>query len=144
MTHAIIINHSAARARRLWPTIQKQLDAAGVEYQAYETKAPGDATITNARGVEVRHSSLSSSLAATARSAKPPKAFSSSTTISTFLQLPINPSATLAILPAGTGDDFARGLRGSRAPLQEWIETVIAHARGESSAANDRRALRSL
>jgi hypothetical protein len=29
----------------LWPTIQKQLDAARVEYQAYETKSPGDATI---------------------------------------------------------------------------------------------------
>ena len=41
----IIINHSAARARRLWPIIQKQLDAARVEYQAYETKGPGDATL---------------------------------------------------------------------------------------------------
>ena len=39
----------------------------------------------------------------------------------------INPSATLAILPAGTGDDFARGLRGSRAPLQKWIDTIITH-----------------
>jgi YegS/Rv2252/BmrU family lipid kinase len=38
----------------------------------------------------------------------------------------INPSATLAILPAGTGDDFARGLHGSRAALQKWIDTVIA------------------
>ncbi|HEX7774210.1 MAG TPA: acylglycerol kinase family protein, partial [Pyrinomonadaceae bacterium] len=41
----IIINHAAARARRLWPIIKKQLDAARVEYQAYETKAPGDATL---------------------------------------------------------------------------------------------------
>ena len=47
---------------------------------------------------------------------------------------PINPLATLAIIPAGTGDDFARGLRGRRAPLQNWIETVIAHARGENTA----------
>ncbi len=38
----------------------------------------------------------------------------------------INPSATLAILPAGTGDDFARGLQGSRAPLQKWIDTIVA------------------
>ena len=41
----IIINHSAARARRLWPIVKKQLDAARVEYQADETKAAGDATI---------------------------------------------------------------------------------------------------
>jgi diacylglycerol kinase (ATP) len=39
----------------------------------------------------------------------------------------INPSATLAFLPAGTGDDFARGLHGSRAPLQKWIDAVFAH-----------------
>ena len=38
----------------------------------------------------------------------------------------VNPSATLAILPAGTGDDFARGLHGSRASLQKWIDTVVA------------------
>jgi diacylglycerol kinase family enzyme len=45
----------------------------------------------------------------------------------------IDTSATLAILPAGTGNDFARGLSGSRAPLQTWIDKVVAHARGESS-----------
>ncbi len=43
----------------------------------------------------------------------------------------INPSATLGILPAGTGDDFARGQHGRRAPLQEWIETVISYLGGE-------------
>ena len=46
---------------------------------------------------------------------------------------PINPSATLAILPAGTGDDFARGLRRKRAPLHEWIDTLLAYVRGEQS-----------
>ena len=46
----------------------------------------------------------------------------------------INPSATLAILPAGTGDDFARGLYGRRSPLTESMETFIAYARGESTS----------
>jgi diacylglycerol kinase family enzyme len=47
------------------------------------------------------------------------------------LALPVNvaPRAALAILPAGTGDDFARGLRGQRAPLAEWIERLVAHCR---------------
>src|SRR5204862_1183674 len=40
----------------------------------------------------------------------------------------------LGILPAGTGDDFARGLRGSRTALQSWVETVVAHCRGEKNA----------
>jgi Sphingosine kinase and enzymes related to eukaryotic diacylglycerol kinase len=46
----------------------------------------------------------------------------------------INPSATLAILPAGTGDDFARGQHGSRTLLQPWIEALIAYLRGENKA----------
>jgi len=48
-----------------------------------------------------------------------------------LLPASINPSATLAILPAGTGNDFARGLRGKRAPLQEWIDTIVTHTRLE-------------
>jgi hypothetical protein len=46
-------------------------------------------------------------------------------------QLPttINPEARLAIIPAGTGDDFARGLRGERASLQSWIDTLIKATR---------------
>jgi YegS/Rv2252/BmrU family lipid kinase len=41
----------------------------------------------------------------------------------------INEDAALAILPAGTGDDFARGLAGRRAPLESWLETFIAYYR---------------
>src|SRR6185369_747597 len=37
------------------------------------------------------------------------------------------------ILPAGTGDDFARGLRGGRVPMQNWIDVLVAHSRGKSS-----------
>jgi YegS/Rv2252/BmrU family lipid kinase len=41
----------------------------------------------------------------------------------------INEDAALAILPAGTGDDFARGLAGRRATLESWLETFIAYCR---------------
>lgn len=44
---------------------------------------------------------------------------------------PINDRAALAILPAGTGDDFARGLMGRRAPLEHWIKLLISHCREE-------------
>jgi diacylglycerol kinase (ATP) len=41
---------------------------------------------------------------------------------------PVNTSAALAILPAGTGDDFARGLtNGKRATLEHWTNIFIAH-----------------
>src|SRR5215211_40248 len=125
MRTLIIINHAAAKARRVWPTIKQQLDAARVEYQAYETKSPGDATIqtraalrsgTDAVVVVGGDGTLSEAA----------EGFFEFNNDLDVLPTAINPSATLAILPGGTGDDFARGLHGNRAPLQKWIDTVIA------------------
>src|SRR3954465_3770639 len=124
----IVINHSAARARRLWPTIQKQLDAASVEYQTYETKAPGDATRQTREALRSGVESVvvvggDGTLGETA------EGFFEFHKDLDVNPTPVNPNATLALLPAGTGNDFARGLRGKRAPMQDWIETVIAHSR---------------
>jgi diacylglycerol kinase (ATP) len=45
----------------------------------------------------------------------------------------VNPSAALAVLPAGTGDDFARGLTGGRRePLEAWLDRLVAHGRREA------------
>lgn len=124
----IIINHSAARARRLWPTIQKQLDAARVEYQAYETKAPGDATLKTREALRSGVESVvviggDGTLSETA------EGFFEFDKDLDVQPTPINPDATLTLIPAGTGNDFARGLLGKRAPLQDWIEIVIGRAR---------------
>jgi YegS/Rv2252/BmrU family lipid kinase len=129
----IVINHSAARARRLWPTIRKQLDAARVEYQAYETKAPGDATLQTRAALRSGIESVvvvggDGTLSETA------EGFFEFNDDLDVLPTSINPAATLALLPAGTGNDFARGLLGKRTPLQHWIETVIARSRGEDTA----------
>jgi diacylglycerol kinase (ATP) len=39
----------------------------------------------------------------------------------------INPAAQLAVLPAGTGDDFARSQMGRREPLRKWTDILISH-----------------
>jgi diacylglycerol kinase family enzyme len=47
----------------------------------------------------------------------------------------INSEAALAILPAGTGDDFARGLlEGKRESAEAWAMRLIAHLRGETAS----------
>jgi diacylglycerol kinase (ATP) len=130
MQTLIIINHAAAKARRVWPTIKKQLDAAGVEYQAYETKSPGDATVKTraalSAGVE--------SVVVVGGDGTLSEVAEGFFQFNDDLNVPpaqINPCATLALLPAGTGDDFARGHQGKRATLLPWLETVISFSRGE-------------
>ena len=128
----VIINNSAARVRRVWPTIKEKLDASGVEYQAYETKARGDAT---GKTRAFLHSGVNSIVVVGGDGtlSEAAEGFFELNDDLDVLPAAINPSASLAILPAGTGNDFARGLHGRRAPLQTWIDKVIAHARGESS-----------
>jgi diacylglycerol kinase (ATP) len=122
----IIINHSAAKARRLWPTIQNQLNAAGLQYNAYETEAPGDATIRTREALRSGVATIvvvggDGTLSETA------EGFFEFNDDLNVAPSPINPSATLAILPAGTGDDFARGLCGCRAPLEKWLDTLVSN-----------------
>lgn len=121
----IIVNPSAAKALSSWPTIQKQLDSAGIVYEAYKTRSPGDAT-------EKTRAALNSgvqSIVVVGGDGTLSEAAEGFFQFNNDLEIPpapINPSATLGILPAGTGDDFARGLRRKRSPLHEWIETVIS------------------
>ena len=126
----IIINNAAARARRAWPIIRERLDQSGIGYDVCETEGPGDATV-RARaalqqgclliGVVGGDGTLSE---AAAGYFAPPREQSDD------LPVLINPDAALAVLPAGTGDDFARSLVGYRAPLEHWIEAFVSHCLG--------------
>ena len=132
MQTLLIINHAAAKARRVWPTIKKQLDAAGVDYQAYQTKAPGDATTRTRAALKSGIESIVV-VGGDGTLSEVAEGFFEFNDDLDVLPAAINPSATLSILPAGTGDDFARGLYGRRAPLQEWIETVISNVPARQS-----------
>lgn len=121
----IIINHAAAKARRVWPQVKQQLDAVGVEYQAYDTKSPGDATIRTRAALRSGTEAVVV-VGGDGTLSEAAEGFFEFNNSREVLPAAINPSATLAILPGGTGDDFARGLHGSRAPLQKWIDAVIA------------------
>lgn len=115
----------------MWPSIKKQLDAASVEYQAYETKAPGDATAQTRAALKSGTESVVV-VGGDGTLSEVAAGFFEFNDDLDLLPAAINPSATLSILPAGTGDDFARGLHGRRAPLAESLETFLAYARGES------------
>ena len=129
----IIVNPLAAKAQRAWPSIQKQLVSAGVDFQLHETTAAGDATIRTRAALESGTDSVAV-VGGDGTLSEVAEGFFQFNSNPDIPPAPINSSATLAILPAGTGDDFARGLRRGRAPLQEWLETLISHSRGNGDA----------
>jgi diacylglycerol kinase (ATP) len=124
----IIINNAAAKARRSYAIVRKQLEASGTDFDFYETTQTGDATIRTRAALRAGVTTIAvvggdGTLSETAAG------FFEFGIEGRALPLPINSKATLAILPAGTGDDFARGLMGRRAPLEQWIDLLISHCR---------------
>lgn len=128
----IIVNNVAAKARRSWPKIKTQLDAAGVDYQIHHTERQGDATLT-ARAALKSGTQLIVVVGGDGTLSEAAEGFFELNEDVELLPAAVSASATLAVLPAGTGDDFVRGLRRKRASLQEWIDTLIAYVRAERS-----------
>ena len=133
MRTLVILNHSAAKARKIWPAVKNALDSAIIDYQVQETTSPGDATNKTRAALRSGVETVvvvggDGTLGETA------EGFFEFNDDLDVLPTAINPDASLALLPAGTGNDFARGLRGRRAPLQEWIDLVVSHCREESVA----------
>lgn len=122
----IIINNAAARARTAWPMIRKQLEANGIVFEAYETTTAGDATGRTRAALRAGVTTIAI-VGGDGTLSEAAEGFCEFNEDLSKLPAPINPAASLAIIPAGTGDDFARGLTGRRAPLDEWVRTLIAH-----------------
>lgn len=140
----VIINPTAAVARRRWPEIKQALAHYDVRFESHETTHAGEAeTIVRAALKEdyqticvVGGDGTLSEAAAGFFEWEAEEAHQNSRGDSTFLPSQINAEAALAILPAGTGDDFARGLAGTREPLEKWIERFVAHSRRDEARDN--------
>ena len=124
----IIVNNVAAKARQSWPKIKTQLDAAGVDYKVHYTNQKGDATVQTSFALK-SGTQLIVVVGGDGTLSEAAQGFFEFNDDLEMLPASINPEAILAVLPAGTGDDFARGLRRRRAPLQDWIDTLISYAR---------------
>ena len=134
----IIINPVSARARRAWPKIKSALNGAGIRFDAHETTHAGNATEATRAALRDGYNVIAvvggdGTLSETAsgffefNEGERDGVFPDTTSIS--------PDAALALLPAGTGDDFARGLTGGRETLDRWLETFIAYFRNGAKAA---------
>jgi YegS/Rv2252/BmrU family lipid kinase len=134
----VIINPASAGARRAWPKVRAALARNRLSFDAHETAHAGDATARVRAALGEGYATIAvvggdGTLSEAASGffefaeAQEPGGYSP--------PAPVKRSAALAVLPAGTGDDFARGLSGgSRRPLEEWLDSFIAHARGDAAS----------
>jgi diacylglycerol kinase (ATP) len=134
----VIINPAAARSRRAWPKVRAALQAGGLAFDIHETAFAGDATLRTRVALRAGYTTIAV-IGGDGTLSEAAEGFFEyeQDKESANLVLPhgINPRAALAILPAGTGDDFARGLAGRREPVDEWVRRLIAHARDNDSSA---------
>src|SRR5437763_65387 len=127
----VIVNNAAARARKAWPRVREALARGGVRFDAHESVRPGETEErTRAALVEgfetVAVVGGDGTLSAAAAGYFEPLA----RLAADECPRAINSKAALAILPAGTGDDFARGLAGGRrATLEAWLARLVEHRR---------------
>lgn len=132
MRPLILINNAAAKARRAWPLVLGPIKAAGFAFDAYETRGPGDATLRTRDALRAGVETIGVVGGDGTLSEAAEGFFEFKQNVS-GAPSPINPSAALAILPAGTGDDFARGLTGGkRAGLEQWTKVFISYCQGSS------------
>jgi diacylglycerol kinase (ATP) len=152
----VIVNHAAGRARRVWPQIKNTLRTQGIRFDEHATTHAGDATTQTRNALREGYNIIAivggdGTLSEAASGffdfneeganasihlphtpshlSHAPPPFSTQDAI-IHPPLSINTKAALAVLPAGTGNDFARGLlAGKRAALELWVEKLIAYCR---------------
>ncbi|MBC8030631.1 MAG: YegS/Rv2252/BmrU family lipid kinase [Pyrinomonadaceae bacterium] len=128
----IIVNNAAAKARHAWPVVRNQLEAVGLDFDVYATTQPGDATMRTRVGLKEGVTTIAV-VGGDGTLSEAAEGFFEFNQQLGELPNPMNSAAALAILPAGTGDDFARGLARQRAPLAEWIDIFIAHCQARTA-----------
>lgn len=123
----VVVNHAAARARAAWPSLREMLVGAGVAFEAHESVLPGETERRTREALAEGFRTVAvvggdGTLSAAASGYFHP--------LDGELPRAVNPSGALAVLPAGTGDDFARGLTGGRRePTGAWAARLVEHCR---------------
>ena len=145
----VIVNYGAARARAAWAEVRAALGGVGVAFEAHEAHAFGDARAAASAALGEGYRTVAvvggdgtlgevvngffagggvGASVAVAGRAEADRAPS---------PVAINPAAALAVLPGGTGNDFARALEGRRATLAHWLARLVAHCRRDGGSSDE-------
>jgi YegS/Rv2252/BmrU family lipid kinase len=129
----IILNNAAAKARRAWPIVRRTLEASSISFDFHETTQPGDAT-THARDALRSGVNTVAVIGGDGTLSEAAQGFFEFSKRVEDVPSQINPEACLAILPAGTGDDFARSEMGRREPLEKWMDIFISYCQSPAES----------
>ena len=130
----VVVNHTAARARGAWPRVREALVRAGIAFKAHESTRQGETEERTREALERGCATVAAVGGDGTLSAAASGFFEPCAGLSAGASpRAVNPEASLALLPAGTGDDFARGLSGGRRePLEAWVARLVTHCRDEA------------
>ncbi|MEJ7617142.1 MAG: diacylglycerol kinase family protein [Pyrinomonadaceae bacterium] len=131
----VILNNKAARAKRTWPLIRKVLARHNFSFDLHETTHAGDAESCTRSALGAGYSVIAvvggdGTLSEVASGFFEPQDGQKSAS----MPASISETAALALLPSGTGNDFARGLLRRRASLDDWINKLIEYSRNGAAA----------
>ena len=108
--------------------ISRKLAESGLEYCVHATRRPGDATLAVRTHLRQGCKTIAV-IGGDGTLSEAAEGFFALEAKLDGVPQQLSPEGALAILPAGTGDDFARGLAGDRKPLEYWISIFLAHAK---------------
>jgi YegS/Rv2252/BmrU family lipid kinase len=144
----VVVNYNAARARAAWAQVERALAEGGVRFDVHEAKEAGDAQTSAREALRAGYRTIAvvggdGTLGEVVTGFFEPEGAGVSPAAGAATGIParINREAALAVLPAGTGNDFARGLTGERATLERWVERLIKHSRRDARAQETTRAV---
>ncbi|HEV2881399.1 MAG TPA: diacylglycerol kinase family protein [Pyrinomonadaceae bacterium] len=141
----VVVNYNAARARAAWAQVARVLTESGVRFDAHEAKEAGDAQSSARAALRAGYRTIAvvggdGTLGEVVSGFFELEGDGVSAAEATTTKTParIDADAALALLPAGTGNDFARGLAGERASLERWLARLIEHSRRDAGATTTR------
>jgi YegS/Rv2252/BmrU family lipid kinase len=125
----VLINPASGRARNAWVRIKDSLAKNAVDYDVNETTTRGQGETLTRDALNAGYQTIAvvggdGSISEVVRGF-----FQEPIEQSDTPPLPISLNSALAILPGGTGNDFARGLMGGRSPLEGWIARLVTHCK---------------
>lgn len=128
----IIINFKAARANEAWKDIEPKLKAIDVRFDSHVTTWEGNATEATRKALREGYDTIAviggdGTLSETAEGFFEFGMRNAEGGMNIALPHAINSNAVLAVMPSGTGDDFARGLSGKREPRTHWVDRLVAY-----------------